>query len=50
MDACKNTDEWTRLKNIISDWAQNQDPSIAIDELLASWLDPKGSILRLYKV
>ena len=42
-------DDWTKLKSIVWEWIQNHDvPSM--DENLATWMDPKNSILRSYKV
>ena len=42
-------DQWIKLKHIVKDWV-DQHPNLSIDELLASWLDESGSLLRNYQV
>ena len=45
----EKNEEWISLKLIMVEWINNHQEQ-AIDDSLAFWLDPSGSLLTKYKV
>ena len=50
MNPRKEEEVWIKLRHLILNWGKKYHKSLAIDELLAAWLDPRLSNINNYKV